>query len=120
MGSCARPRRRLSARALPTCLLTRRERPPSGRRGTIAPARSPGTESSPRSPPARRDARNRPSPDIVAAPDSVSILIPAYNEGPVVGDVIGALRAAAAWHEIILVDDGSSDGTAAVAEAAGA
>jgi len=56
----------------------------------------------------------------VAAPETVSILIPAYNEGPVVADVIGALRAAADWHEIILVDDGSSDETAASAEAAGA
>ena len=56
----------------------------------------------------------------MAAPDSVSVLIPAYNEGPVVGEVILALRAAAAWHEILLVDDGSSDDTAASAEAAGA
>jgi glycosyltransferase involved in cell wall biosynthesis len=56
----------------------------------------------------------------VAAPDSVSILIPAYNEGPVVAEVILALRSAADWHEIILVDDGSSDGTAAAAEGAGA
>jgi glycosyltransferase involved in cell wall biosynthesis len=56
----------------------------------------------------------------VAAPDTVSILIPAYNEGPVVGDVIRALRTAAPWHEIILVDDGSVDETAAAAAAAGA
>ena len=56
----------------------------------------------------------------MAAPETVSILIPAFNEGPVVADVIGALRATANWHEIILVDDGSSDETAASAEAAGA
>jgi glycosyltransferase involved in cell wall biosynthesis len=56
----------------------------------------------------------------VAAPHTVSILIPAFNEGPVVGDVIRALQAVAAWHEILLVDDGSSDDTAAHAAAAGA
>ncbi len=56
----------------------------------------------------------------MAAPETVSILIPAYNEGPVVGEVIGALRAAAPWHEIILVDDGSSDDTGRHAVTAGA
>ena len=56
----------------------------------------------------------------MATPDSVSILIPAYDEGPVVGDVIRALRAAAPWHEILLIDDGSSDETARFAAEAGA
>ncbi len=56
----------------------------------------------------------------MAAPETVSILIPAYNEGPVVGEVIGALRDAAPWHEIILVDDGSSDDTGRHAVTAGA
>jgi glycosyltransferase involved in cell wall biosynthesis len=56
----------------------------------------------------------------VAAPDAVSVLIPAYNEGPVVADVVAALRAHAAWHEVIVVDDGSSDDTGAQATAAGA
>lgn len=73
----------------------------------------------PRSPPVWRDAKNRPSRDIVAAPETVSVLIPAYNEGPAVGELIRALREAAPWHEILLVDDGSSDETAASAEAAG-
>ena len=36
------------------------------------------------------------------------------------GVVIEALRAAASWHEVLVVDDGSSDQTAAVAAAAGA
>ncbi len=56
----------------------------------------------------------------MATPDSVSILIPAYDEGPVVGDVIRALRAAAPWHEILLIDDGSSDDTGRFAAEAGA
>lgn len=56
----------------------------------------------------------------MATPDTVSILIPAYNEGPVVGEVIAALRASAAWHEILLVDDGSADDTGRFAAEAGA
>lgn len=51
---------------------------------------------------------------------SVSILIPAYNEAPVIGDVVSRLRSAAVWREILVVDDGSGDGTARCAEAAGA
>jgi len=56
----------------------------------------------------------------VATPASVSVIIPAFNEAVVIGQVIGALRSAATWHEIIVVDDGSTDGTSEVARAAGA
>jgi glycosyltransferase involved in cell wall biosynthesis len=56
----------------------------------------------------------------VADASVVSIVIPAYNEDEAVGPVISALRASAAWHEIIVVDDGSADATAARADAAGA
>ena len=56
----------------------------------------------------------------MAAPESVSVLIPAYNEGPVVADVIRALTAAASWREVLLVDDGSSDDTGRHAAEAGA
>lgn len=56
----------------------------------------------------------------MASPDTVSVLIPAFNEGPVVGDVIRALRDAATWREILLVDDGSSDDTGRFAAEAGA
>ncbi len=56
----------------------------------------------------------------MADPSAVSVVIPAYNEGGVIGDVVSALAGAAPWHEIIVVDDGSSDGTAANAAAAGA
>ena len=56
----------------------------------------------------------------MATPASVSVIIPAFNEAAVIGQVIGALRSAATWHEIIVVDDGSTDGTSEVARAAGA
>jgi len=56
----------------------------------------------------------------LADPGSVSIVIPAYNESAAIAEVISVLRAAAAWREIIVVDDGSSDGTADRAAAAGA
>jgi glycosyltransferase involved in cell wall biosynthesis len=51
---------------------------------------------------------------------SVSVLIPACNEqgniGQVLGDVKGALSGSGMDFEIIVVDDGSSDGTAGAAE----
>ena len=56
----------------------------------------------------------------MADPSSVSVVVPAFNEGEAVGSVVGSLRAAAAWHEIIVVDDGSTDQTAEVAGHAGA
>jgi len=56
----------------------------------------------------------------VAATSSVSVVVPAYHEGDVIADVVAALGAAGPWHEIIVVDDGSRDETAARAEAAGA
>ena len=34
------------------------------------------------------------------------------NEEDAIGDVVSGLRAAAAWREILVVDDGSSDATA--------
>jgi glycosyltransferase involved in cell wall biosynthesis len=56
----------------------------------------------------------------MADASAVSVIIPAFNEGPAVADVVAALRGAAPWHEIIVVDDGSSDDTSAHAAAAGA
>jgi glycosyltransferase involved in cell wall biosynthesis len=56
----------------------------------------------------------------VADPSSVSIVIPAMNEADAIGAVVSQLRAAAPWHEIIVVDDGSGDHTAPEAQAAGA
>jgi len=56
----------------------------------------------------------------VADPSTVSIVIPAFNESASIAEVIAVLRAAAPWREIIVVDDGSSDGTGDHAAAAGA
>jgi glycosyltransferase involved in cell wall biosynthesis len=56
----------------------------------------------------------------MADPREVSVVIPAMNEADAIAGVVNELRAAAAWREIIVVDDGSSDATAANAEGAGA
>jgi glycosyltransferase involved in cell wall biosynthesis len=56
----------------------------------------------------------------LADPAAVSIVIPAMNEERSIGDVVARLRAAAAWHEVLVVDDGSGDDTAARAADAGA
>ncbi|MDQ1680833.1 MAG: hypothetical protein QOI42_1692 [Frankiaceae bacterium] len=56
----------------------------------------------------------------MAEPAAVSIIIPAFNESASIAEVVGVLRAAAAWREIIVVDDGSTDGTGDRAAAAGA
>src|SRR4051812_14895064 len=54
---------------------------------------------------------------VVAAP-RVAIVIPSYNEERFIGSVvIQALRYAS---EVVVVDDGSRDGTAFIAEQAGA
>ena len=56
----------------------------------------------------------------MADPSAVSIVIPALDEEDAIGEVVGQLRAAAPWREIIVVDDGSADATGARAAAAGA
>jgi len=40
-----------------------------------------------------------------------SVVIPAFNEAPAIGPLVTTLRSAAAWREILVVDDGSSDDT---------
>ena len=56
----------------------------------------------------------------MAAPESVTIVVPAFNEGASIGSVVSALRAAAQWHDVLVIDDGSTDGTGAAAADAGA
>ena len=55
----------------------------------------------------------------MAHPSEVSVVIPAYNEGTAIGEVVSSLAAAANWREIIVVDDGSRDDTSARAASAG-
>ncbi|MBL7224791.1 MAG: glycosyltransferase family 2 protein [Desulfobacteraceae bacterium] len=50
----------------------------------------------------------------------VSIIIPAYNEAQTIGKIVSDIRAIHPDFEIIVIDDGSSDGTGAVASDAGA
>lgn len=52
--------------------------------------------------------------------ERTSILVPAYNEVHAVAALVDALRRAAQWREIIVIDDGSTDGTADAALRAGA
>lgn len=56
----------------------------------------------------------------MAAPETVTVVVPAFNEAGSIGSVVAALRAAAPWHEVIVVDDGSTDSTGREAETAGA
>jgi glycosyltransferase involved in cell wall biosynthesis len=56
----------------------------------------------------------------MAEPSATSVIVPAFNEGASIGAVVADLRAAGAWREIVVVDDGSTDDTAARAAAAGA
>jgi glycosyltransferase involved in cell wall biosynthesis len=56
----------------------------------------------------------------MAAPESVTVVVPAFNESGSIGGVVTALRAAAPWHEILVIDDGSTDGTGTAAQEAGA
>ena len=56
----------------------------------------------------------------MAAPEATSVIVPAHNESAAVGEVVAGLRAAGRWHEILVIDDGSTDSTGEVARRAGA
>ena len=53
-------------------------------------------------------------------PDSISFVIPAFNEGEKIGQIVHSLRELHPESEIIVVDDGSKDDTAEKAKEAGA
>jgi dolichol-phosphate mannosyltransferase len=55
-----------------------------------------------------------------APPPSVSVLVAAYNEAPVIGSVVREALRAVPGGEVLVVDDGSTDGTDRVAADAGA
>jgi glycosyltransferase involved in cell wall biosynthesis len=59
-------------------------------------------------------------PSAAGSPEATTVIIPAFNEAASIGAVVCGLLRAARWREIIVVDDGSSDETAANARAAGA
>ncbi|MCW2615915.1 MAG: glycosyltransferase family 2 protein [Frankiales bacterium] len=48
------------------------------------------------------------------------VVLPAYNERASIGRVVGEVRAALPGADLVVVDDGSTDGTGAAARAAGA
>ena len=56
----------------------------------------------------------------MASPSSVSVIIPAFNEAGAITDVVDAIKGVGAWHEVIVVDDGSTDATSTLARGAGA
>ncbi len=56
----------------------------------------------------------------VHGPSDTSIVIPAFNEAASIGAVVRDLTSAARWHEVLVIDDGSTDQTSAEAMAAGA
>lgn len=62
-----------------------------------------------------------PTPSAKGAwPFSVSVVIPAYNEEPRVGEIVRRVRGECPGAEVIVVDDASRDATGAAAAAAGA
>ena len=65
---------------------------------------------------ARRLLMNLPNNDAV----NLSIILPAKNEAAAIGPLLTRLRARFPEAELIVVDDGSTDDTAAIARAAGA
>lgn len=67
--------------------------------------------------PARMPATTRP---VNSWPFSISIVIPAFNEGQTIGQVIRTARERCPDAEVIVVDDASHDDTAEQAAAAGA
>src|SRR5262249_11177702 len=111
-------------RARPDCRRQRGE--PEAARGCDLPgalARVAGARTGARAPSA--DTQHRPRGALgalgpLADLSSVYIVIPAFNESASIAAVVGVLRAAGPWREIIVVDDGSSDGTGERAAAAGA
>jgi glycosyltransferase involved in cell wall biosynthesis len=56
----------------------------------------------------------------LSLPNSTSVIVPAFNEAASIGPLVTALRTAADWAEILVVDDGSRDDTAERARTAGA
>jgi len=56
--------------------------------------------------------RSSSSPDEGDGSPALSVLVPAYDEAATIGQVLASLRELPIEHEVIVVDDGSNDGTA--------
>ncbi|WP_101523947.1 glycosyltransferase family 2 protein [Nocardioides houyundeii] len=54
------------------------------------------------------------------ATSRVLVIVPAWNEEESIGDTVTEIRACVPWADLLVVDDGSSDGTRGAAENAGA
>jgi glycosyltransferase involved in cell wall biosynthesis len=67
----------------------------------------------------RREMADRPDRGEASAPRRLAI-VPALNEEESIGRVVAGIGRAAPRYDVLVVDDGSSDGTAEVARAAGA
>ena len=70
--------------------------------------------------PAITDAQLLAAQPAASWPFSISVVIPAFNEGQTIGRVISAVQAQCPGAEVIVVDDASKDDTTQQAEAAGA
>ena len=53
-------------------------------------------------------------------PSRIVAIVPAYNEGGAIGDVVESIRASSPAYDVVVIDDGSHDDTAAIARAHGA
>ena len=71
-------------------------------------------------PTSRPDVRGADTGGLSDAASRTSVILPALDDGNAIARVVADLRGAATWHEIIVVDDGRTDGTAERATAAGA
>jgi glycosyltransferase involved in cell wall biosynthesis len=73
-------------------------------------------------PPIAPEGVFQPTPERPIGPDGrgLSVIIPAFNEGESIGVILGKIRQLKPAAEVLVVDDGSADNTAAVAAACGA
>ncbi len=57
---------------------------------------------------------------MITSETQVSIIVPAYNEGGIIENIVSDIKALYPAYEIIVINDGSTDNTAAEAQRAGA